>query len=121
MRKFFIIAISFLVFGITAKAQTTTVDYPALPCPVDKVCISRDAALKAVETAAERDALKAQLKAEQQAVEDMRKELNEVRIKFAAASGELSGLKQNAVQDRAIIELLLKSVRPKKIGLINLF
>lgn len=101
------------ILTLSANAQTAEAG------PADKVCISRDAAIKAVETAAERDALKDQLKTEQQAVEAMRAELNEMRVKFAAASGELSGLKQNAVQDRAIIDILLKNVRPKKIGLIN--
>lgn len=104
--------ISLILFAVTSFAQTATPETP-VECPADKVCISREAAIKAVETSKERDALKEQIKAEQQAVEDMRKELNEMRVKFAAASGELSGLKQNAVQDRAIIEVLLKSQKKK--------
>ncbi len=43
----------------------------------------------------------------------MRSELNKMRIEFAAASGELTAVKQNAVSDRAIIDLLLKSVKKK--------
>lgn len=105
--------ISLILFAFSVSAQTATPDTPNAECPADKVCISREAAIKAVETSKERDALKEQLKSEQQAVEDMRKELNEMRVKFAAASGELSGLKQNAVQDRAIIEVLLKSQKKK--------
>ena len=106
--------ICLIVFAFTASAQTAPTEIgPVAECPANKVCISREAAIKAVETSKERDALQEQLKAEKQAVEDMRKELNEMRVKFAAASGEMSGLKQNAVQDRAIIEILLKSQKKK--------
>lgn len=102
-----VFTIALMMFGgYTANAQTAD-------CPPDKVCLSRAAAEKAVETVKELDATKVQLAAEKQAVEDLRKELNEMRVKFAEVSGELSGIKQNAVQDRAIIEMLLKSVKRK--------
>ncbi len=115
MKKLLLAILLTSAFCLTANAQTPE----PTPCAENCVTISRDAAIKAVETAKERDALAIQLKAEQKAFEDLRNELNEMRIRFAATSGELSGLKQNAVSDRAIIEILLKSVRPKKIGLIN--
>jgi hypothetical protein len=36
-----------------------------------------------------------------------------MRIEFARVSGENTALKQNAVSDRAIIDLLLKNTRKK--------
>lgn len=98
-------------FAGTAIAQTD--------CPLDRVCITRDAALKAL---ADADAVKAQaaeIKVKDQAIADFRELLNKMRIEFAECSGEKTALKQNAVSDRAIIDLLLKHVRPKKIGIIN--
>jgi len=99
----------FLTMGIclTANAQTPE----PTPCAENCVTISREAAIKAVETAKERDALVIQLKAEQKAFDDLRNELNEMRIKFAAVSGELSGVKQNDVSNRAIITVLLQSTK----------
>ena len=90
-------------------------------CPADKVCISPEAARKAINDAAKVTALETESKAKDQAIADLKTLLETAQIEYAAAKGENSALKQNAVQDRAIIEVLLKSVRPKKIGLINLF
>ena len=43
----------------------------------------------------------------------------EKRIEFAEKVGENTALKQNAISDRSIIDILIKQVRPKKIGIIN--
>ncbi len=102
-----------LTLSISGQDQSET------PCPADKVCISRPAALKAVADADKVTTLEAEGRAKDQAIADLRDLLNKSRIEFAAASGENTALRQNAVQDRAIIDILLKSVRPKKIGLIN--
>lgn len=115
MRKIFIITISFLIFAGAVSAQD------AIPCPPERVCISRAAAEKALVDADKVKALEIESKAKDDAIAGLRKELNDMRIEFAEKAGENSALRQNAVQDRAIIEILLKSVRPKKIGLINLF
>jgi len=112
MRNILIIAISFFIFGITANAQTA--------CPENLVCISREAALKALADSDENKALKAEVAVKNQAIEDFRKELNNMRIQFAEKSGENTALKQNSVSDRALIEILIKYARPKKIGL-NIF
>lgn len=89
-----------------------------IDCPADKVCITREAAIKAL---TDSDTVKAQaieLKAKDQAIEDMRAELNKMRVQFAEQSGEKTALKQQAVRADAIIDLLLKSAKPKKTGLI---
>lgn len=91
------------------------------PSPQGCVTITREAALKAIADADRVTALESEMKVKDQAYDDLKAELNRIRVEFAAASGEISGLKQNAVQDRAIIEILIKNARPKKIGLINLF
>lgn len=105
-----------LVLGGTFHigAQTAPVE-----CPADKVCISRDAALKALADADKVKADEVAIAGYKQAIDDLKTELNRMRVEFAEKSGELTALKQNAVSDRAIIDLLLKNVRPKKIGLIN--
>lgn len=96
---------------ISISAQTSD-------CPADKVCISPTAARKALADADKVIALETESAAKDKAIADMRDELNKLRIEFAERSGENTALKQNAVSDRAIIDLLLKNVRPKKIGLL---
>jgi len=107
------------VGGVSGQAAAGAAMGPS--CPVDKVCISREAALKAVADADKVKALEAEIAVKDQAFADQKDLLNKMRIEFAEKAGENTALKQNAVSDRAIIEILLKSVRPKKIGLINLF
>lgn len=82
-------------------------------CPTDKVCISPAAARQALVDSDTVAAQKIELEAKEKAIADMRDELNKMRIEFARTSGELTATKQNAVSDRAIIELLLKSAKKK--------
>ncbi len=103
--------VCFACFAGTSYAQTD--------CPPDKVCISPEAARKALADADRVKALEAEVKVKDQAIADFRDLLNKMRIEFAEKVGENTALRQNAVQDRAIIDILLKNVRPKKIGLIN--
>ncbi len=88
-------------------------------CPADKVCVSRAVAEKALADDATVRAQKAEIETLNKAIADYKDLLEKARIEFANVSGANSELRQNAVSDRAIIDLLLKSVRPKKIGLIN--
>lgn len=83
------------------------------PMPSGYLCLPRAVALKALEDADVRKALEAEKVQLNQAIEDIRKELNNMRIEFARVSGENTALKQNAVSDRAIIDLLLKNTRKK--------
>lgn len=88
-------------------------------CPPDKVCISREAAQKALADADRVKALEAETQVKDKAIEDLKILLADMRVEFARCSGEATILKQRAVSDAAMIELLSKLVRPKKIGLIN--
>jgi len=111
--KHICLVITFFLFAVVS------INAQECPHPSGCVTVSRDVALKAL---ADSDTVKAQaneLAVKDTAIEDMRKELNRMRIEFAEKSGELTALRQNAVSDRAIIDILLKNVRPKKIGLIN--
>lgn len=100
-----------ITFSIILFASTFAYSQDA--CPADKVCISPAAARQAL---VDSDTVKAQEKA----IADLKDELNKMRVQFAEKSGENTALKQNAVSDRALIEILVKFARPKKIGL-NLF
>jgi hypothetical protein len=114
LRLLLILFVALLIGAVTANAQEC-------PSPNGCVTITREAALKAIQDG---DTVKAQateLAVKDKAIADLKDELNKMRVEFATASGENTALKQNAVSDRAIIELLLKSTRPKKIGLINLW
>lgn len=107
---------TFLLFASTAFGQTD-------PCPVmpeGYLCLPRSVAVKALEDADARKALEAQVKDMDIAYDKLRDALADMRVNYATAAGENSILKQRAISDAALIELLTKMVRPKKIGL-NLF
>lgn len=99
------------ILAHSAKAQEQ--------CPADKVCLTREAAIKALNDADRVKALEAEIKAKDAAYAAQKDLLNDMRAEFARASGENTILKQRAVSDAALIELLTKMVRPKKFGIIN--
>lgn len=82
-------------------------------CPPNFVCLSREAALKALADADRVKALEAEIKVKDTAFDALRDELNKIRIEFARVSGEATGLRTAAARDTAIIELLLKQTRKK--------
>ena len=93
------------------SAQTT--------CPENLVCITREAAIKALVDSDRVIALQAELVARDAAESKLKDALNDIRVEFARVSGEATILKQRAISDAAMIELLAKLVRPKKFGIIN--
>lgn len=101
----FLGVILFLLLHIGANAQSG--------CPIDAVCITREAALKALADADRVKALEAEIKVKDEAYDAQKDLLNQMRIEFAEKSGENTALKQNAVQDRAIIAELLKNTKKK--------
>lgn len=104
MKKFLILAIFLFTVAVSASGQE---------CPADKVCISPQAARKAIADAETVKAQEAQIKGLEQAVKDEKDVAEKLKIEYAEARGELTALKQNAVSDRAIIELLLKNSKKK--------
>lgn len=106
MKQWLSIAILVFASALIVNAQQTD-------CPADKVCISREAAKQALEDSDLVKAQKAEIAVLNQAIDDFRKELNSMRIEFARVSGEATALRQNAVSDRAIIDLLLKNSKKR--------
>lgn len=104
-----------LGFSAVTKAQ-------AVPnCPPDMVCLSRAAAQAALEAGDKAKALQTELDVlKTQTIPQLKDALSDMRVSYAECKGESTILKQRAVSDAAMIELLSKMVRPKKIG-INLF
>lgn len=99
------------VGAINISAQTD--------CPVDKVCITVAQARQAL---ANEDTIKAQaaeIDKQKQLVQDALKESDKIKIELAKTVGELTGAQQMNVRLTAIVDVLLKHVKPKKIGLIN--
>src|SRR5687768_6962105 len=99
-----------LAFAYNASAQD---------CPPNLVCVTPEAARAALEAGDRAKALEAEITAKDQAYAQLKDVLADMRQEFARASGENTILKQRAVSDAALIELLTKMVRPKKFGVIN--
>jgi hypothetical protein len=115
MRKIQLVGLTLLayfVFTTAANAQSA--------CPPDMVCLTPAAARAALEAGDRAKALEAEIAVKDQAIDDLKKLLADARIQYAECKGETTILKQRAVSDAALIELLSKMVRPKKVG-INLF
>ncbi|MER3478846.1 MAG: hypothetical protein C4287_23265 [Leptolyngbya sp. ERB_1_2] len=101
-----------LAFGQTAATPV---------CPPELVCITREAALKAIADAERVEQLQRERAEYEKAISQLKAEISRLQTEYAAATAENSILKQRAVSDAALIEMLVKRTRPKKIGLINIF
>lgn len=93
--------------------------YSQTPCPEDKVCISREAAIKALQDADEVIALRSEVKVLKDAVNAHKDIETTLKIELGKITGELTGSQQMNIRQTAIIDVLLKNIRPKKFGLIN--
>jgi len=82
-------------------------------CPPDMVCLTRQAAVKALADADKVIALEKESQAKDDAIAGIRKELNDMRIEFARVSGENTALKQNAVRMNAILDIALKNTKKR--------
>lgn len=105
--------------GLVLAAIIFTAQIISAQVPEDKIQISRAAAEKCLKDADRADALEKELAVKNKAIEDLKLEVENLRRQLIEASTTASDLKQQAVRDAAIIELLLKYARPKKIGIIN--
>jgi hypothetical protein len=113
MKKFIILIGLFFVFTLGAKAQTA--------CPPDLVCIPKATAEHFLKVDDENKALKAQVSTLQNSFEVAKTELHNTQIDLAKASTKATELEIQRTRDSALIEVLVKMVRPKKVGFINLF
>lgn len=131
LQGFFIV--TFLGVG-TALSQAATSQ-----CPSGLVCLSQQAANQAAANARELEATKQKVSVLETALTDKDKSIQELKetndknvadlkdamhkteIELASTKGQLIGAEAQVTRQTAIIDLLLKYARPKKIGLINLF
>lgn len=100
------------IASVASAAQSTE-------CPTNLVCITPQAARKALVDSDTVDAQKIELAAKDQAIADFQKELHSMRIELAKAIGEKTGSEQMVVRLTAIIDFMLKNGRTKKYGVIN--
>lgn len=116
--KHVIFSVLFLVaaFCVTASGQATPTQ-----CPPDLVCLTPAAARAALEAGDKAKALEAAAKVKDQAIADLKAENVNWRVKYVEVFGRYDEIKQQRVEWMAEKEMLLKLIRPKKIGLINLF
>ena len=103
MKRTLLLTAVIFLFSVGAYSQ----------CPTDMVCISPEAARKAIVDA---DTVKAQaleIKALEQAVRDAQDNAHKMAIEFAKVSGENTALRQNDVSNRAIIAAIIPLMRKK--------
>lgn len=85
------------------------------------ICISRQAAETCATNAEKVKALEAQIQTLEQALKDKDGIINGLKVEVALKTGQIISNEQTLAQNRAIIEAMLKLIRPKRIGLINIF
>ena len=85
------------------------------------ICISRQAAETCATNAERIKALESQIATLEQALKDKDGIINGLKIEAARYSGRIESCEKNDASNRAIIEVLIKNARPKRIGLINIF
>jgi hypothetical protein len=108
-----------LLFAIFMLATCEYAHAQAANCPQGMVCITPDAARHMLEQDDKVKALEAEGQANDKAIADLKQIANDLKVSLAKTTGELTGEQSANVQNRAIIDLLLKYARPKKFGVIN--
>lgn len=114
LRTWLHIFASLVLFVGVSHAQTPE------PTPTT-VTISREAAVKCLENADKLAAIEAESAAKDKAIADLKAIIADIKIELAKLSGEKTQLETTLVRYNALIDILIKNARPKKVGLINLF
>lgn len=112
MRKWLFTMLLVLAAAISASAQS-------VDCPLNMVCISPEAGRKALQDSDTVKAQAAEIKVKDQAIVGLKSEIARMQIELAKTTGELTGAEKQIIRCEARTDILLKYVRPKKIGLIN--
>lgn len=108
-----------LITTLFILSATFAVSAQNVPCPPDKpdamgcLIITHTAAVKALTDSDQVKAQTAEIAAKDKAISDLKDELNKIKIEFAGKTEGLSQCQQNAVSDRAIIQLLVQGY-PKR-------
>jgi hypothetical protein len=110
----FLASIAFVLLGLAMSTAAQTA------CPENMVCLTPAAARAALEAGDRAKALQVENdELKTKVIPQLKDALADMRIQYAECKGETTILKQRAVSDAAMIELLSKIVRPKKFGAIN--
>ena len=93
---------------------------PVSQCPPGLVCISPDAARKALQDSDTVKAQAAQIDVLKQAIDDTKQIVNDLKVELAKQTGMLTGAQQSMVDARAVIQVLSANCKARnRIGLIN--
>jgi hypothetical protein len=111
-----IFAITFIICGL---AMSTTFAQTVDTCPVNRVCLTVEQARQALIDASTVKAQEQQILDLKKAILDEKSVTLDVKIELAKTMGQLTATQSENVRLAALVELLSKLVRPKKIGLIN--
>jgi hypothetical protein len=104
------VAFVFSVFSVVSVAQSD--------CPADKVCISPEAARKALADADLVEAQKKEIDVLKQALADQKNVAADVKIELARTMGEKTRLEIEVPRLSALLEVCMKK-RGVKVGLFN--
>lgn len=104
---------SFIIFAAVTSFSQSTPD-----CPVGFVCISPEAARKALENADTVEAQRKEILALMQAIADQKGATADVKIALAQATGEKTQLEIANLRLNGNLEVCMKK-RGVKVGLIN--
>ncbi len=141
MRKLLVNTQRLIVVAVFCLFAVSTL-YTQSPCdgvamPTGTVCLPQEAANRAAQLVREAAAKDEKIKVLESAIAetnkivdtnkataakneaDLRAALHSTEVQLAAKTGQLIGAEANSVRQLAIIDVLLKNTRPKKIGLIN--
>lgn len=125
MKRIFGIVFLTLIFIGGVYSQTNDCP-PNLPQTV--VCVSRDAFTRLLKADDENTGLKeiikakdAQIASRDGLITTLTAEVTDFKVKWAQAIGENTELRASRVRDHAVMDILIKQARPKKIGLFNIF
>ena len=112
MKIIFLALAVFAIFAVETNAQTAE-------CPADKVCVTVEQARQALIDADTVKAQAAEIKALNDAIDQYKAEIANLRIELAKMTGDKTGAEQMIVRLTAIVDFMLKNGRTKKYGLIN--
>lgn len=142
MKKLIIIIGLVFVFGLTGQAQTAKCPVgqicPVVECPKTLICLTQVEANKVRENAKELEATKEKVVVLEQGLKDKDKSIQDLKdtnaqnvetlkdrvhkaeVDLATATGKIIEMEADRVRWTAVIDVLVKNSRQKKIG-INLF
>lgn len=113
MKKLCLISIFLFCIAGVSMAQSSE-------CPAGMVCISPDAARKALQDSDTVKAQAVQIDTLKKAIDDTKQIVNDLKVELAKTTGQLTGAQQSMVDARAVITVLSANCKARnRIGLIN--